>query len=93
MKIKVAFKSYTMECLTLEKYDENGQPVYKPKKAYDTLDEAIEVAKFINSQDHVIHKVVSYKCKKCFKYHVGRNGKELKEKERDKNKTKIKFHV
>lgn len=75
-----------MECQTLERYDENGLPVFKPKKSFDTLDEAIEVAKYINSQDHVIHKVVSYKCKKCMKYHIGRNGKELTGKQRDKFK-------
>jgi hypothetical protein len=75
-----------VECQTLDRYDENSLPVFKPKKSFDTLDEAIEVAKHINSQDHIIHKVVAYKCKKCFKYHVGRNGKELTDKQRNKLK-------
>ncbi len=79
-----------MECQTLERYDENLQPVYKPKRVFNTQDEAIEVAKFINAQDHVIHKVVPYRCKVCKKYHLGRNGKELKEKEREKHKRQIK---
>jgi hypothetical protein len=78
-----------MECQRIERYDENRQPVYVPKKAFDTLEDAIVVAKFINSQDHVIHKVVSYKCKVCHKFHVGRNGKELKDKERQKHKNQI----
>jgi hypothetical protein len=78
-----------MECQTLERYDKNLQPVYKPKRAFDTQDEAIEVAKYVNSQDHVIHKVVPYRCKVCNKYHLGRNGKELKEKERQKHKNQI----
>jgi len=78
-----------MECQTLERYDENLQPVYKPKRAFDTQDEAIEVAKFINSQDHVIHKVVPYRCKVCGKYHLGRNGKILKDKERQKHKNQL----
>lgn len=73
-----------MECQTIERYDEQGNPVYKPKRSFDTLEEAIEVAKFINSQDHVIHKVVSYKCKKCHKFHLGRNGKILTDKQRNK---------
>lgn len=75
-----------MECQTLERYGENGEPIYKKKKSFETLEDAIKFAKFVNSQDHVIHKVVSYKCKICCKYHVGRNGKELKDKDRVKYK-------
>lgn len=78
-----------MECQTVERYDEQHNPVYRPKKSWDTQDEAIKVAKFINSRDHVIHKVVPYRCKVCKKYHLGRNGKELKEKERQKHKNQI----
>jgi hypothetical protein len=81
-----------MECLRLERYDENRNPVYVQKKAYNTQDEAIDVAKIINSQDHVIHKVVPYKCSVCHKYHLGRNGKELKDKERTKHKNQIKIN-
>lgn len=79
-----------MECLRLERYDENHTPVYVPKIQYNTLDEAIKVAKQVNSQDRIIHKVVSYKCNVCHKYHIGRNGKELTEKQRNKFKTYIK---
>lgn len=82
-----------MECTTLERYDEKMNPVYKPKRAFDTQDEAIEVAKFVNSQDHVIHKVVPYRCKTCKKYHLGRNGKILKDKERQKHKNQIRNHL
>lgn len=78
-----------MECQRIDRYDEKGLPVYVPKKAFDTLEEAIAIAKIINSQDHVIHKVVSYKCTVCHKFHVGRNGKELKDKERQKHKNQI----
>ena len=78
-----------MECKTIERYDENGNPVYKPKQAFETQDQAINVAKIINSQDHIIHKVVPYKCKECHKYHLGRNGKILKDKERQKHKKQI----
>jgi hypothetical protein len=57
-----------MDCQTLERYDENGLPVYKSKNRFDTQEQAIEFAKFVNSQDHVIHKVVPYRCKVCNKY-------------------------
>lgn len=75
-----------MECQTLERYDENHNPILKPKLKFETLDLAIKYAKKINSLDHIIHKVVAYKCKKCHKYHIGRNGKELTDKERIKFK-------
>ncbi len=75
-----------MECTRLERYDENLEPVFRPKLKFETLELAIEHAKKVNSLDHVIHKVVAYKCRKCYKYHVGRNGKELTEKERAKFK-------
>jgi len=78
-----------MSCQTLERY-EDGNPVYKPKKKFTTQDEAIEYAKFVNSQDHVIHKVVPYRCKLCNNYHLGRSGKILTEKEREKRKKQLK---
>lgn len=75
-----------MECFIIERYNENLEPIFKPKLKFDTLDLAIEYAKKVNSLDHIIHKVVAYKCTKCYKYHIGRNGKELKDKERIKFK-------
>lgn len=56
---------------------------------FDTLDDAISHAKYVNSKEHIIHKVVVYKCTICFKYHVGRNGNILKDKERNKFKKAI----
>lgn len=79
-----------MECETIERYDDNLNPIMKPKLKFDTLDDAIKHATWVNSKDNIIHKVVAYKCKKCFKYHVGRNGKEITNKERIKFKNKIK---
>jgi hypothetical protein len=79
-----------MKCTTLERYDENGIRVDKQKKQYDSLDEAIRMAKIENSKDDRIHKVVAYKCNICFKYHIGRNGTILKDKEREKNKAELK---
>lgn len=54
---------------------------------------AIANAKLVNSHDHIIHKVVAYKCKVCLKYHLGRNGKELKYKDREKYKNEIKYKL
>jgi hypothetical protein len=79
-----------MECTTIERY-EDGQPIYKSKKKYDTLDEAIAHAKVVNSGDHIIHKVVAYKCKVCLKYHIGRNGNTLKDKDRTRYKSEINY--
>lgn len=75
-----------MECETIYRYDDKFNPITKSKKKFDTLDEAIDEAKRINSKDKTIHKVVAYKCSKCCKYHIGRNGKELKEKDKIKFK-------
>jgi hypothetical protein len=44
----------------------------------------------MNSYNNIIHKVVAYKCTICCQYHVGRNGKELKEKDRLKYKEETK---
>lgn len=65
-----------MECSTLESIV-NGLKVYKPKRKFKTLDEAIKQAKYVNGNPNQIHKVVSYKCTICFNYHVGRNGKQI----------------
>lgn len=65
-------------------------PVYKSKQKFDSLDDAITKAKIINSKPYIIHKVVAYKCSKCHKYHVGRNGKELSDKVREKSKKWLK---
>jgi hypothetical protein len=71
-----------MECSRLDKIDEQGVKHYTPKKPYDTLDEAIAQAKIYNRYNNT--KLVAYKCKTCFKYHIGRNGKIITDKERNK---------
>lgn len=78
-------------CQTLLYFDENDQPVYKNKQKFDTLEDAIKQAKIMNSQEHRIHKVVSYKCDQCHKYHIGKNGKALKDK--DKQKYQKELHI
>ena len=72
------------ECETLVKIEEDGTKVYKPKHPFDTHDDAVEAAKKQNAKPGRIHKLVTYKCKVCHKYHIGRNGKEIKDKYRTK---------
>ena len=52
----------------------------KPKVKFDTMDDAIAECKKLNQDLKRIHKLVSYKCNNCFKYHIGSNGKLLKHK-------------
>lgn len=78
-----------MTCDTVISIDSNGLKHYKPKKAYDTLDEAILEAKRQNARDAQITKVVAYKCSYCQKYHIGRNGKDLTEKEKAKYRKEL----
>jgi hypothetical protein len=71
-------------CNTLVRIEPDGTKVYTEKKKFNTLDEAIVECKKLNSLPHRINKVVSYKCKHCHKYHIGRNGKEISEKYRER---------
>ena len=74
-----------MKCSTAY-IDLDGIKKYKPKKSYDTLDKAISEAKRLNSLDKQVTKLVAYKCDHCYKYHIGRNGKILTDKEKLKFK-------
>lgn len=62
--------------------DKNGEITFAPKRQYDTLEEAIRVAKRLNSQEVQETKAVAYKCHRCFKYHVGRNGNPISDRDR-----------
>lgn len=73
-----------MDCTTSYKLDEFGKQIITQKKAYDTLDEAIAAAKKLNLSKDVTQKVVAYKCKACCKYHIGRNGKTITDKYKEK---------
>jgi len=70
-------KEKKIGCETLVRTDPDGTNVYKAKKNFDTLDDAIYACKRLNIQEHRISKVGSYKCKVCIKYHIGRTGKTL----------------
>lgn len=73
------------KCTTI-KIDDDGNEVIKNKKQFFTLDSAIRHAKEMNIKSDHTEKLVAYKCTTCFRYHVGRNGNTIKDKERDKFK-------
>ena len=82
-----------MICNTLVRTDPNGIKVYKEKKPYNTLDEAILAAKKQNAKETTIEKLEAYKCTYCYKYHIGRNGKTVTDKERAKYRQELGISV
>ena len=56
--------------------------VLKPKKSYETEKEALRIARFLNTKENIIHKMIAYKCSTCGKWHIGNNGSELTEEDR-----------
>ena len=56
--------------------------VLKPKKSYETEKEAVNIARFLNTKENIIHKMIAYKCSTCGKWHIGNNGSELTEEDR-----------
>jgi hypothetical protein len=71
-------------CQTISGYDKDGNPILKDKIKYDTHDKAVKACKTQNIRESRIKKLVTYKCKVCNKYHIGRNGKNIKAKYRRK---------
>ena len=63
--------------------------VLEEKKSFDTEQEALKMARFLNTKENVIHKMVAYKCIKCGKWHVGSGGKILTDKDRKEAKEKL----
>jgi hypothetical protein len=61
-----------------------GGTLYKPKKVYETHDEAIIAARVQNASKYTSYKLVAYRCEECNKYHIGHNGNVLSEKDRKK---------
>lgn len=45
----------------------------KPKKTFQTFEDAVAWAKRMNKNPKFIYKQVAYKCKKCLKFHTGRS--------------------
>lgn len=67
-----------------ETFSTDGKRTVQKKKKYDSLDDAILEAKKLNARPSQIIKLVPYKCTVCHKHHLGRNGKEIKPKYRNK---------
>ena len=53
-----------------------------PKKSYESEKLALRAARFLNTKENIIHKMVAYKCETCGKWHVGRNNTELTDEDR-----------
>lgn len=66
------------KCETLVYIDKEGKRITRPKRKFNTMEEAIQECFRVNAKPQAIHKVVPYKCRTCGKYHIGRNGKLIK---------------
>lgn len=66
----------------------NGELV--EKKSFDSERDALRMARFLNTKENVIHKMVAYKCSKCGKWHVGSNSTVLTDDIRNQQKEKLK---
>lgn len=60
----------------------NGKELI-PKKSFDKEKDAINAARYMNTQEHIIHKMVAYKCAECGKWHIGKNYTELTKEDRE----------
>lgn len=45
----------------------------RPKKTFQTFEDAVEWAKKMNKNPKFIHKQVAYKCHNCLKFHTGKS--------------------
>ena len=60
--------------------------ILEEKKTFDTEQEALKMARFLNTKENTIHKMVAYKCSECGKWHIGRNKTLLSNKDREEYK-------
>lgn len=66
----------------------NGELV--EKKSFESERDALRMARFLNTKENVIHKMVAYKCSKCGKWHIGSNSTVLTDDIRLQQKEKLK---
>jgi hypothetical protein len=64
----------------------DGVQVRKPKRRFETSDDAIRAAMIMNGRESTIRKFVAYKCSKCGYYHIGHSKKSLTAKDKEKAK-------
>jgi len=61
-----------------------------PKKNFETEMDVLTIARWLNCQPHIIHKMIAYKCSKCNKWHIGRSNIVLTNEDREKYSKKLK---
>jgi len=66
-----------VECKTYEA-TVNGFDIYKDKRKFNSFALAKKQENYINGLPSTINKVVTYKCTKCDKHHIGRKGRQIK---------------
>lgn len=80
---------YDKKHWTVEGFGLNGNRTYKPKRGFDTELKAQELCFKLNLKPESIHKLVSYKCPICNKWHIGHHvGKVLDVNEKEKIRKK-----
>lgn len=77
------------ECQTILRYGNDRLPIYTNKHKFESHDSAVQACKEQNSKPNQIHKLVTYKCRICHKFHIGRNGKMLDKKYKNKLKASL----
>ena len=60
------------------------------KKAFESEMDALTIARYLNTQENIIHKMVAYKCITCGKWHVGSNRTVLTSQDREEARQKLK---
>ena len=78
---------YDAKHWTVEAYNLDGSKRYKVKKSYETELKAQKICFEINLKPETIHKLVSYKCPICGKWHIGHHNNKVLD---DKDKENIK---
>lgn len=73
-----------MECHKIVGWDEDGNPITKPKRRYVTIESAINASKLMNVKQDRLMKLNAYHCTECGGFHCGRNGDLMSPEEKKK---------
>ena len=74
-------------------YVDGDNVIRMPKKSYNTEADALSAARIINAYGNSAFKMVSYKCSKCDKWHIGHNGTYMTKERREEAKDKLKHKI
>ena len=83
------YKQVNVKCTTFKYIDAEGNRVEKPKRQYETEEEAMKQAFYLNAYGNSVRKLAAYKCWACGKWHVGRTCHTLTQEDREKYKKKL----